>query len=543
MGSIAGSIATSTMPVLNFKPPTQDELTLIEAFVAGKTRIAVALKIAGGGKTNVMVFAIAKLREHNMHALKGQKLRYKLLSFMKAPRVVLLDRGLTPAECASLNSDANGQYCAALRRYLQEQKIMEDSQKPNDLQLLEPRVVRTKYRLLLSTYINAHELLHGEALMKLFRPFVANLADKARARALGTTKYASYHDTVAMHEVVSFFKLENLIEDCYNVTLNVSERVAVGDKYLLTTADSRLLFGIQLTGRILDLGIQVATHYKVLINGKEFQSIRNEVFSLPSNVSSFASPCTLFSVSFLQVTNKDHKLPFLDFIGQLYIPVIMEWIQPLERLGVEEFHDTDCLEALYIQMRCPNGTILANLDSGQTIMVWKGAHKKAQMELLSGEDASSNHEAKQLLIRGEENYRSSIAVNRAAQVSRAKIPLSDGLPPLTIKQVRSTPGVFIESGARFTTFPLDLTGTNLIVTRKVHHAVLMLQTLTSMLIPSVMLGRPSVGHMLTSVMHDLHGSLQGRYGQLCAMKAMSAPSDVGDDRYDVVCALIELLPE
>ena len=221
----------------------------------------------------------------------------------------------------------------------------------------------------------------------------------------------------------------------------------------------------------------------------------------------------------------------------------MEWIQPLERLGVEEFHDTDCLEALYIQMRCPNGSILANLDSGQTIMVWKGADKKAQMDLLSGEDASSHHEVKQLIIRGEENYRSSIAVNRAAQVSRAKIPLSDGLPPLTIKQVRSTPGVFIESGARFPNFPLDLTGTNLIVTRKVHHAVLMLQTLTSMLIPSVMLGRPSVGHVLTSVIHDLDGCLQSRYGQLCALKATSAPSDVGDDRYDVVCALIELLPE
>ena len=218
---------------------------------------------------------------------------------------------------------------------------------------------------------------------------------------------------------------------------------------------------------------------------------------------------------------------------------MMQWVQPLHRVLCEEFHNNDVLECEYLRLRCPRGSIFANLDSAQRIHAWKGASASAQIDVLSGKDAEQ-HQTPQVIVKGEINYRSSRAVNRAASESRARIPLTDGMPPLNINSAPGAKeGMYVAAGG--TLANLDRTVTNMIVTRKSYHALLMTMALVAKNIPVMLRGRPNIGHELANMVNILHGTLQARLTHFCVIKSTTSPTDASDDKYDMVCCLITLI--
>ena len=67
----------------------------------------------------------------------------------------------------------------------------------------EPTLMPNLSRLLVSHYLREHP--HRVVLIKLYRPFVSELVDKARQAGLGCCDVASFYDSHAMMELVDKF--------------------------------------------------------------------------------------------------------------------------------------------------------------------------------------------------------------------------------------------------------------------------------------------------------------------------------------------------
>ena len=214
----------------------------------------------------------------------------------------------------------------------------------------EPTLCVIKTRLLCLHYLSNQESLYREvkgALVKLFRPFVSELSEKARVYAYGCADCPSYYDSDAMMLLVDKFAMGTLLVEAWTGLLTHPERLSV-EREISDTAAGRLEWGVALTGHIIELGIEFALNTSVGGSKGLYNEVKHEY--LPA-------PCFDFIDTGYLVHLKMIFLPQYDY-------VLIDEAQDMTKL--------DCMTSA--RMVKVDGSLCLFDDVSQSLYIWAGAN-------------------------------------------------------------------------------------------------------------------------------------------------------------------------
>tara|TARA_B110001452_G_C15236127_1_gene427966 strand:- start:1291 stop:3657 length:2367 start_codon:yes stop_codon:yes gene_type:complete len=502
-----------------------EELDLVTVFAAGGVRVCSLHKVAGGGKTNVIVAAFAALDAYakdNGVALPS----CVMLSFGKAACKEVVDRGVDKTRVKSFNALGNNQLSRALVAKLSADDLMMESK--DDLlskTRMEAKLLKNKTLLLVSTVIKSYGYAEESALVKLLRAFSSEHVAKSRSEAIGAQGQPGIDDLEALRVIADKYFLVPLLLSAWATRLTAYEKLALATEYDFGDHDNgkemMVEFAIEITAKVLELDIATAINRTVTLNGVPLEGLYNEV------------------------TQKLERLPIIDYDDQVWLVVVLQYIvETVDRLLLDEFHDCTRVEVLLSQLLCPTGTILLVVDNCQAIYVWRGADLEAQATLALGLDKSIHHQSAAKVVSSGVNYRSTILVNRAAQVARSSVPFdtsaASAIDAITIESMSDVNGLHVSGGGTFFRYPLPIgIHTTLILARKTTHAVVFFLTLLGMKVPVALHGRIETSAALSKIVEDLKGTLDQRLGALAASHATMIPEDASE-HYDFLSAVLQL---
>ena len=123
-----------------------------------------------------------------------------------------------------------------------------------DRAVLEPRLTPLKQRLLVSHYLRDHP--SKAALVKYYRPFVAELSNLARVHAYGCPREdcPSFYDVNAMLALVEKFELEKHLREAWTGVLMQPEKLSI-ERECGATEEECVLWGVQCTAQAIKLGL------------------------------------------------------------------------------------------------------------------------------------------------------------------------------------------------------------------------------------------------------------------------------------------------
>ena len=325
---------------------------------------------------------------------------------------------------------------------------------PDDEEMGQPTLMPNLTRLLVSHYLREHP--HRVVLIKLYRPFVFELVDKARQAGLGSHDVPSFYDADAMTEIVEKFELQRYLLETWTGVLLQPDKLII-DRIIGADERDRLSYGVEISSQVIELGIAFALNVKV----DGWSEIYNEV-----------------KEEYVRAPLYDHTTPgFLVRYLDIYLPQV-------DRVLVDEAHDAnanDC-HAAYKMVK-PGGALLMMRDESQALNQWASADLDAQNRLMAG---ATEHQSPR-------NYRSALSICELAQTV-----LDEQGRDITIIQVRDVVGAVEFSDLHAT--PFDLSTTNLVLSRLVAHLPVMYSVLLNKKIPCVIIGHENTGRRLLALL-------------------------------------------
>ena len=240
-------------------------------------------------------------------------------------------------------------------------------EKADDEERGQPTLMPNLTRLLVSHYLREHP--HRVVLIKLYRPFVFELVDKARQAGLGSHDVPSFYDADAMNEIVEKFELQRYLLETWTGVLLQPDKLTI-DRIIGADESDRLSYGVEISSQVIELGIAFALNVKV----DGWSEIYNEV-----------------KEEYVRAPLYDHTTPgFLVRYLDIYLPQV-------DRVLVDEAHDAnanDC-HAAYKMVK-PGGALLMMRDESQALNQWASADLDAQNRLMAG---ATEHKARETIVR------------------------------------------------------------------------------------------------------------------------------------------------
>ena len=217
-----------------------------------------------------------------------------------------------------------------------------------DRAVLEPRLTPLKQRLLVSHYLRDHP--SKAALVKYYRPFVAELSNLARVHAYGCPREdcPSFYDVDAMLSLVQKFELEKHLREAWTGVLTQPEKLSI-ERECGATEEECVLWGVQCTAQVIELGLSFALEKSV--DGKQglYNEIKNEYNPAPC----YDHIDTGYIVHYKGIALPKHTYVFAD-----------------------EGQDMNKLDCMTVEgLVKPNGGILVADDDSQTLFSFAGANK------------------------------------------------------------------------------------------------------------------------------------------------------------------------
>ena len=217
-----------------------------------------------------------------------------------------------------------------------------------DFKTFEPKLCPLKYRLLVSHYFRDHQI--KIALVKLLRPFISELCNQVRAHAYGCPfeHCPSFYDTDSMMLLVDKFDLYHHLTSTWIGTLTQPEKLSI-ERECGVTEEERLLFAVECTQNIIELGVSFALEMSVDGVHGLYNEVKNEFYALPC----FDYTDTGFICHYKGISLPQHKF------------VLLDEGQDATKIG--------CLTTLALVE--PGGSICVSDDESQTLFAFSGANQ------------------------------------------------------------------------------------------------------------------------------------------------------------------------
>ena len=274
-------VAPQVSEMAYFEPITEVK-EAIDAWVRGEDeRDLVLLKVAGGGKTNDMVYTIKSLLDVNSLLAVAEEPTMTFHAFAFNTNVVMegVSRGIPPDVISTFNSWGNSLWVSNVNAKNKERLIMAGKYNRVRYKTIEPKVVPQFSRLAISTFFIHEYPETSAALVNLYRPFLSSLHDKVRAHALGCLGKASFHDVDALLLLVEKYELSKVLVSSMEL-LNLPEKQQLEQCHKLNDIKSMQDFGLAIMGPFVDFAILCSTETHISIGGKSINVLRNEVLNV-----------------------------------------------------------------------------------------------------------------------------------------------------------------------------------------------------------------------------------------------------------------------
>ena len=472
------------------EPQVSDALT---AYVRGDIKKLEMDSIAGCGKSNAIVYTAKKLREAG--------LSFVVFVFNVAAKESLLDRGLYASEVFNFHSYGYRAYSAWVRHYLGHEgqaapasRLHRRGEEVHNKGLVCPNATG----LILRFCLRDHQ--RGKMLTVLYRPFVKDLVDKARAQGVGLPDGPLFFDREALMRLVEKYGVQPKLEATWRAAMTHPEKQAI-DLAIGAGPEVRLEFGVELAMHVLDLGVQWATNLEV--DGHD---------------------------SLVGDKGDVHRAPFTDWFSMVHVPAMRGHVPKLyDRVLMDEGQD---MNAVHIKIAtdalAPGGSLLWVGDRAQSVYLFSGVEVEKQEEMLEGS----------VKVYLNKNFRSCRSV-----ISETQEVLERMGRTITIEGVRDVQGKVVS--APFYLEPIDLNHSTLIVGRNTRDLLTFYRALLERGYPVVMHGIPDTARELMdclSEMNQNNGPLEYVRERLdLAIDAQSGIAAPASHSYEQVTALKGLL--
>lgn len=378
------------LPPLKFVEPDLEICDVTAAFFKRREPVVCIKQVAGGGKTNILVYAVQIARQLGLGG------KFLVLTFNIKAKQELLDRGVMASECRTYTAYSFQILKECIKAELSEQLIMAG----RDPETMYPIVCDQKQRLLLSAFLVGDP--NRCALTRLLRPFVQALADLARQRSFGATDAPSMFDLAELDVLAVEYDLYPKIKNAWQTRLTAADMEALTRLFggAPEVPGSRAhSYALEMTGQLLGFGLLVATSLSYTFGEGAAAKTYNYLFN--------------------EVTNTRLPLPVIDRKDMEWVPAVKGWgANRFDYVLTDETQDNDGNQTRLIARIAPNRLMVK--DNAQFMYGWKGVDPKEQRALL---------EAYAKFVLSGNNFRSSAPINAYAQSFRDVIRFSDPLEP------------------------------------------------------------------------------------------------------------------